>query len=942
MSNYLTQPADYGKTISVSNVPLLYNVLSYRQGKYDQNKAMIDQTLQQYGEIDLKPADKDYLAQRLQGIVNLVNQSGSIDFSRNNVASRIQGQVKLALDDRVLTGFSEMKKFRNYENQVGEVKSKKPELYSDLNYSYGLEKSNSRQWYNDQTGEVRLGELNYTPYSNVPAIIDDKVSKWAKDAGLEKMVTQDGSNPYYIVKATHERVSEDKIKNYINSIIDPNMAAQMKVNSWGAYGGDSPENLTIKYDEFLDSKINDNQSQIAKLEAEKANQTGENLISYEKQISDYTFQNENYTKQKGGNYNRDTAEFQMYHNGLLNSFANNYKKDMVTDIDYDDMPLQIKKYELDVAKAAGAKTDKNGNVVAGDFYRAEDTGAQINDTEDTAPYLQKITSSVVDTQADLDKYLVETTPEYAKMSNPEKKQYRVGLIQSNARQDLNAKGYSDALVQKVDAYVSSANAYTDYKGTVNQEFDKYVAKTYDALLGGKAEDLVPQNLAGALPTTSRALVKGTTYNNLSPNEKALVNFEVATNFLAEEDGMSNKEKMVLRTYVAGLKNQKNLPKEVKQKMQDIEDSSSSDGFATYTLKSQAINAKRIGMGIMDAIDVVNPFLNAEEKTARFNNRLNGYNQLNTQSNQLNNRQSNNLFTFNQDTGVSEIESSDITLAPGVGLSEDFRNTVSAITQKANEKAMGAAPNKTQEFKFTFNPAQKAEIPVAQELQKVIFSKNNVVPDKESLMNLTVNEQAQTATIDYNVTTGSGKDKVTSVESTTVSINELPPIVKNNINTQQALWSRSVKNPYAVTKTFDASVMNTANERELVLRSFTENNPNVLTNDMLYNLQSNPLQSPFKTKQDWAYVLPQQYGQQFVQNNAEPIAQILNSKYSVKYEPSPSKGYVAKVYKDEVLLPNGTIPTGKTDFDNASFNIQTRVLIDQIIQSQIKDLYLNAR
>lgn len=75
---------NYGDYIQPFDFNLIQKGLEYKQQKYDANSAMVQEQINQFANIELaKDEDKAYLNERLNTLVDQVNEYGSIDLSSN-------------------------------------------------------------------------------------------------------------------------------------------------------------------------------------------------------------------------------------------------------------------------------------------------------------------------------------------------------------------------------------------------------------------------------------------------------------------------------------------------------------------------------------------------------------------------------------------------------------------------------------------------------------------------------------------------------------------------------------------------------------------------------------------------------------------------------------------------------------------------------------------
>jgi hypothetical protein len=130
MSNYLSQEYRIVTPQSNINLPLMERVLDMRQGKYDANKALIDQTLATYADQlkGLRDIDNEYIATRLREVVDTVNQTGQVsDFSIGQNTDTILNSIRsVTKDPFVQSAVANRYAKMSFDSSVSEIKKKNP------------------------------------------------------------------------------------------------------------------------------------------------------------------------------------------------------------------------------------------------------------------------------------------------------------------------------------------------------------------------------------------------------------------------------------------------------------------------------------------------------------------------------------------------------------------------------------------------------------------------------------------------------------------------------------------------------------------------------------------------------------------------------------------------------------------------------------------------
>ena len=120
--------------IPALNVADIERTLTVKQRNYDYNTAQVNQAIAQFGSIDLiRQEDREYLYNNLKSVMNIVNNSDDIDFSKSGVGSELTSFISKAIDGNVLKQAQNTMAIRKFDNRIEKFKEDNPELYSPVN-----------------------------------------------------------------------------------------------------------------------------------------------------------------------------------------------------------------------------------------------------------------------------------------------------------------------------------------------------------------------------------------------------------------------------------------------------------------------------------------------------------------------------------------------------------------------------------------------------------------------------------------------------------------------------------------------------------------------------------------------------------------------------------------------------------------------------------------
>lgn len=287
------QNIDYSKSGFVSgfNNDLIGKALLYKQEKYDKSREELQGFVNDLSGIDLaKPEDRRYFEDKLKILQTEVNRVGMGDLSRTGVKEHLESYIGQAADDKVLNGYSSTIQVNRYVQESQKLKEKHPELWNQKNYEFGLQNVNA--WMSDGKAGTSVSDYkNNWSGSGVGSVIpytdlNKKVIDILKNTKPDIKVV---STPYGVqfLNSKYEVLAPQEIKDIMDNLIytDPQIAQQVKINSWGQYK-DIPDEAVSpmvknSYEQqrnTIQETITKQQNQMSKLSAnEKIN--AQNYIS---------------------------------------------------------------------------------------------------------------------------------------------------------------------------------------------------------------------------------------------------------------------------------------------------------------------------------------------------------------------------------------------------------------------------------------------------------------------------------------------------------------------------------------------------------------------------------------------------------------------------------------------------------------------------------------
>lgn len=224
----------YSDYIVPVNLELAGQILAYKQQKYDENQRLLQSRADYVSNIDLmKPADKEYLSNRLKDITATLNNIGAVDLSNASVFNTIDRAISSAIDKNVMIGIQGTQLARKEAAEKAELFKDKPELWHPDNERDSLERLD--EWISSPVGTPYKGS-RYQPYVDIEKEIFKEI-KDNKDWITKKYdytdKPSDPNNPvagFYFINRKGEKVSEEEVADLANSVLD-RYAPQVAINA---------------------------------------------------------------------------------------------------------------------------------------------------------------------------------------------------------------------------------------------------------------------------------------------------------------------------------------------------------------------------------------------------------------------------------------------------------------------------------------------------------------------------------------------------------------------------------------------------------------------------------------------------------------------------------------------------------------------------------------
>lgn len=478
---------NYGKYVSPYNMDVMMQGMGYMQQKIDTNRQAINEYADYIINSDIiKPQDREYLQNRLNGLIQDVNNVyRKSNLASDGIARSIQARLGEALDTRVLNAIAGTREIRAFSEKMEDMKLNNPKMYSPINEAEAF--ADAVAWMNDGQVGTRLNPIHYTPYTDYHAEIDEKMKNFIslnKGKKVNVPVTDANGNRTGEMREMYiDEMSYAQVRDIAMASISENGKAQMQLE--GRYmARTNPDLFNVQStSDFLKGYIDDfsvkEESIRAKLKgvgndkAKRAKLESE-LADIIKQRNDFVEEAEGVI---GSNYSPERAGMFMVRQqflrgvGLRWSYNNSYETLGVDDYYFKANQQMMERAKFNETKRHNLAMEKAALMRASKSGKSENGGGGGDDT--TGP-------TVVTKSANLDD--VSISDEFMNGFIANEKAVTIGMGNF-------VKSLSDDARRKIDAWASDPENSNVVKDMDNDQ----VIMAYFKANGGSRNELLDYN-----------------------------------------------------------------------------------------------------------------------------------------------------------------------------------------------------------------------------------------------------------------------------------------------------------------------------------------------------------------------------------------------------------------------------------------------------------------
>lgn len=478
---------NYGKYVSPYNMDVMMQGMGYMQQKIDTNRQAINEYADYIINSDIiKPQDREYLQNRLNGLIQDVNNVyRKSNLASDGIARSIQARLGEALDTRVLNAIAGTREIRAFSEKMEDMKLNNPKMYSPINEAEAF--ADAVAWMNDGQVGTRLNPIHYTPYTDYHAEIDEKMKNFIslnKGKKVNVPVTDANGNRTGEMREMYiDEMSYAQVRDIAMVSISENGKAQMQLE--GRYmARTNPDLFNVQStSDFLKGYINDfsvkEESIRAKLKGvgnDKAKR-----VKLESELADIIKQKNDFVEEAegviGSNYSPERAGMFMVRQqflrgvGLRWSYNNSYETLGVDDYYFKANQQMMERARFNETKRHNLAMEKAALMRASKSGKSENGNGGGDDT--TGP-------TVVTKSANLDD--VSISDEFMNGFMANERAVTTGM-------DNFVKSLSDDARRKIDAWASDPENSNVVKDMDNDQ----VIMAYFKANGGSRNELLDYN-----------------------------------------------------------------------------------------------------------------------------------------------------------------------------------------------------------------------------------------------------------------------------------------------------------------------------------------------------------------------------------------------------------------------------------------------------------------
>lgn len=856
MSNYLSSEYRIQNPPQYGDLRILDNVMSTLQGRYDANKAQIDQTLALYNQNlkGIRPEDNAYIAQKLKDVKNQIDiqskKNGNLarSYNKDSIMSTITETLQ---DPIVMNAITSRQNQVSFDSQIEKLKEKDGGKYvNQANIDFALHEAGKADYMAGKTN--KLGAITYTPYKNLPEEHTKRLQEYVKNYDDEQYLGSEKhtNSSMHTVDIYGKRVLKEDLKKFLETSMDSGEMKQLYINAWDKFKNVKDEEVGSLIKPSFEKKLEglkiNRAEYLAQVSSGKIKENKQGLSIVDKNIADLTEKTINNKFSKNDLYS-------LYNEEYLDNMAGSFDKNIITKKDVDDTAFDVAKFyqskkEFEINTAL--KMEDNALSREANKLKKQEIGALENQTlgtkiEDVTPskdnpksaFAQSIESKSIMFK-EISDNLSRTDAEFAKMTSREKIAH------------INALDFSDKTKIKDDypkEFVNKVKQYQQQQATHNKTYEKAI-KDYEKVAISSFQDIQDEafkntselklnNIASYAPNLVRAINyakkkgKKLDWDSMNSDTRYAIQSElINANTIKNKGGLSEDE--IVINNAASL----TLRRKIKDKSISLSVYNARKEFDDVNTGIIDLSLDRIGkLGSVIATVAKDAFSFAKIIPNIVNE---GVNYASTEyikdftenkfPDFLNDKKRFTIDMLREEENLDNIEARDIGGKSNIG--KRFRDVQVGLKTSFDQDYKVGTETGVSSFTYSFSTDNKAQKATADLIRQVILkspeveSQEKEVPKKEN--NYSIKREGTGYKINY-IEKGEDSDNVTSV-----FVQKLPESLMGMVDKTQDNWNNSIYNPNLKFDDNTFKSTNTYEESDKIVNNIYKYGDNVLEDNRI--------------------------------------------------------------------------------------------------------------
>lgn len=255
MANYNSIPRRFNKPTSNINHAYIDTVLKNKQGTIDSNFGLLQEvTTKTLGQDLVRESDREYLKNRVRGVLNSLENTDSIQFDSNKSRFSIQEALsEAAKDPEILKQLANTQKIRQVQSFY-KKRSDKGDI-NQQNFQYAYQELGADAYLNGESDDI--GSFKYLEYVDVDAKIDE-AARTLKAASPNELVSIQNPLTGETVSKKVSMITPAEMRNHLRVQLNANDLKQLEIDGAMMYGMDDAKAISHR-----DSLITENNKKYA-------------------------------------------------------------------------------------------------------------------------------------------------------------------------------------------------------------------------------------------------------------------------------------------------------------------------------------------------------------------------------------------------------------------------------------------------------------------------------------------------------------------------------------------------------------------------------------------------------------------------------------------------------------------------------------------------------